>query len=151
MIHQLSTSVTVPLGIEETFAFFADASKLETITPPELHFQILTPQPIEVSEGTEIDYRLYLYKVPLRWCARITNWNPPHRFVDEQIQGPYKRWVHNHRFYERNGGTEIVDEVRYQLPLSPFGEIGYPIVVAQLRRIFRYRKQAISDALIGKG
>ena len=67
--------------------------------------------------------------------------------IDEQIQGPYKRWVHTHRFYETKRGTEIVDEVRYQLPLWPFGEIAYPLVAAQLSRIFRYRKQAIWDAL----
>ncbi len=149
MTHKLKTSVTLPLGIEKAFSFFADASNLERITPGELCFQILTPQPMEITEGTEIDYRLCLYSLPLRWRARITNWNPPHRFIDEQIQGPYKLWVHLHRFYERKGGTEIVDEIRYRLPLWPIGEIAYPLVAAQLRRIFRYRKQAILAALLG--
>ncbi len=147
MTHKLKTSVTVPLGISEAFGFFADASNLERITPPELCFRILTPQPPEVTEGTEIDYRLTLYGVPLSWRARITNWNPPHRFVDEQIQGPYKLWVHMHRFYEQNGATAIVDEVWYQLPLWPLGEIAYPLVAAQLKRIFRFRRKAIGDAL----
>jgi ligand-binding SRPBCC domain-containing protein len=145
--HRFKTSMTLPFGLRETFAFFADASNLEKITPPELSFHILTPQPIDIIEGSEIDYRLRLYGLPLSWRARITNWNPPHRFVDEQIQGPYRLWVHLHRFYQQNGSTKVVDEVRYQLPLWPLGEVVYPLVAAQLRRIFRFRKQAIGEAI----
>lgn len=148
--HRFKTSMTLPLGSDETFAFFADVSNLERITPPELCFHILTPQPIGITEGTEIDCRLRLYGVPLNWRSKITNWSPPHRFVDEQIQGPYKLWVHTHRFYQQNGRTEIVDEVWYQLPLWPLGQIAYPLIDAQLHRIFRFRKQAIWDALFGE-
>jgi ligand-binding SRPBCC domain-containing protein len=148
--HHLKCSITLPLGLQEAFAFFADASNLEKITPPELAFQILTQQPIETTEGTEIDYRLRLHGVPLKWRSRITSWSPPHRFVDEQIEGPYRLWVHIHRFREQNGRTTIMDEVRYQLPFWPVGEVAYPLVSAQLRRIFRFRKQAIWNALGGK-
>lgn len=150
MVHRLKTSVIIPLGIHETFAFFADASNLEQITPAELSFNILTEQPIEITEGTEIDYRLRLYGVRLNWRSRITNWSPPHRFVDEQIHGPYNLWVHIHRFHEENGSTTIMDEVWYQLPLYPFGEVVYPIVSGLLHRIFSFRKQAIWNSLCGK-
>ena len=148
--HRLKTSVTIPLGIDEAFNFFADASNLEIITPPELSFRIVTPQPFTINEGTKIDYRLRLYGLPIAWRARITDWKPPYRFVDEQISGPYKLWVHIHRFYEQNGNTEIVDEVWYQLPLWPLGEVAYPLVAVQLYRIFRFRKQAILEALPGE-
>ena len=146
--HRLKTSVTLPLEVDETFNFFADASNLEIITPPELCFNIVTPQPLKITEGTEIDYHLRLHGLPIAWRARITNWRPPFRFVDEQILGPYKLWFHIHRFFEYDGSTEVVDEVWYQLSLWPFGEIVYPLVAAQLRRIFAFRKQAIRRALV---
>ena len=149
--HRFKTNMTLPLGLDETFAFFADASNLEQITPPELRFHILTPQPIAITEGTEIDYRLRLCGVPLAWRSRITSWSPPHRFDDQQIQGPYSLWIHIHRFYEENGTTTIMDEVWYQLPLWPFGELFYPLVSGQLHRIFRFRKQAIWKALCADG
>ncbi len=146
-IHTLHDQIIIPLPIEEVFAFFADAGNLERITPPELKFRILTPLPIDVHQGTLIDYRLGLFGVTFDWRTEITCWEPPHRFVDEQLRGPYRQWVHSHRFHETDGKTTVEDEVRYQLPLRPLGELAYPMVHSQLQRIFSYRKKMIYSIL----
>ena len=149
MPHKLTTSMRVPLPIDEVFPFFADAMNLERITPPELGFKVLSPQPIPMQRGTLIDYRLRLFGVPFRWQSRISTWDPPHAFVDEQTRGPYKMWVHTHRFREDDGATTIEDEVDYQLPGWPLGEIAYPLVKTQLKRIFQYRETTIHQCLTG--
>lgn len=64
---------------------------LAILTPPWLRFSILTPGPIQMKQGALIDYRLRPRGIPIRWQSEITAWEPPHRFVDEQRRGPYRR------------------------------------------------------------
>jgi ligand-binding SRPBCC domain-containing protein len=145
--HLFRTSLELPLPRERVFTFFADAANLQVITPPELSFRILPPLPVAMAEGALIRYRLRLMGVPFEWLTRIALWRPPHEFVDEQLKGPYRQWIHRHVFTDVPGGTRIDDEVRYALPLYPFGEVAAPVVALQVRRIFEYRTGAIHRAL----
>lgn len=137
----------LPVAPEKVFPFFYDVLNLQRITPQELDFRILTPLPIEIRKGTVVDYRLRLFGVPFSWRSEITHWEPPRKFVDEQVAGPYRQWVHVHNFYAEGGGTVIEDDVSYRLPYPPFGEAAYPLVRAQLRRIFSYRQRVVRELL----
>lgn len=126
----------------EVFRFFSDANNLQAITPPWLHFQVLTPPPITVRRGTLIDYRLRLHGFPLRWQSEITQWDPPYRFVDEQRRGPYKHWVHTHTFVEERGGTTIHDAVQFDVP---FALIAKWFVLRDVKAIFAFRQQTLAS------
>jgi ligand-binding SRPBCC domain-containing protein len=153
MSKLLQASLFLPLPREQVFTFFADASNLARITPPAMGFQIVTPGPIEMHAGTEIDYRIRVFGLPMRWRSLISRWEPCDVFVDEQLIGPYKSWVHTHRFRDcddaRGKGTQIDDEVRYELPFGPLGAAGHFVVRRQLDGIFRYRREAIERILLG--
>lgn len=143
--HHLNRRIVIRRPIADVFAFFAEAGNLERITPPELNFHILTPQPIAISQGSLIDYRLKLFGVGFGWQTLISVWEPPFLFVDQQVRGPYRLWHHTHRFVQNFDGTEVTDHVEYQLPLWPIGEIALPIVRRQVNRIFDYREQVIRE------
>lgn len=143
--HAFRTKIELPLARERVFPFFAEAANLETITPPELNFRIVSPLPIRMAEGATIRYRLRLMGISFEWVSRIAVWDPPREFVDEQVKGPYRKWVHQHLFVETSAGTRIHDAVTYELPLYPFGELAAPIVYLQVRRIFAYRAWALEQ------
>lgn len=146
--HLLERSQHVPRPRREVFAFFSDAANLERITPAFLRFRIETPLPIELRAGALIDYRLSLHGVPLRWRTRIETWEPEHLFVDAQLSGPYRSWVHRHEFEEVPGGTLMRDRVEYALPLGPLGALAHALFVRrQVEQIFDHRRMVIDEVL----
>ena len=140
------TELWLPRPRDEVFAFFADAHNLEAITPPWVKFEVLTPKPIEMKTGALIDYRIRVHGLPIRWRTEITEWNPPHRFVDGQLRGPYTLWHHTHTFEERDGGTLCIDDVRYR----PRGGalMNWLFVRRDVERIFDYRQQRLHEILM---
>ena len=148
--HTLRRAQWIPRPIDEVFAFFSDARNLEEITPPWLGFRILTPGPIRIAAGTRIRYRLSLHGIPLGWTTEIRRWKPPLRFIDVQLDGPYRLWHHTHLFESKDGGTLITDIVRYRLPFGIIGEVMHRIKVRRdLERIFDYRVRRIRDVFGG--
>ena len=139
-LAHLHRETIVPASRRETFAFFADASNLERLTPPWLNFAILTPMPVAMWPGVDIDYRISLYGLALPWRSRIDVWEPSVRFVDRQVVGPYRWWRHEHRFESVAGGTLVVDHVEY-VPRARW--LSGPIVRRDLERIFTYRQNAL--------
>jgi len=145
--HILERRQVIKRPRREVFDFFADAGNLEKITPPELNFKIISPQPIDIRKGAFIDYQLKLRGIPITWKTEITQWNPPHDFVDTALKSPYKQWIHLHRFTtgENNGETIMEDVVRYRLPLEPFGDLAHWYVKKELKYIFDYRYKVIEE------
>ncbi len=143
-VHTLQRGQIVGADLDEVFAFFAHARNLEHLTPPWLHFEVLTPEPIAMCEGTLIDYRLRLHRLPIRWHTRIERWEAPRAFVDRQLRGPYRLWHHRHEFTPVPGGTLVRDHVHYALPLGPFGTVAAGLVRRDLRAIFDYRQARVA-------
>lgn len=164
----LHVEQTVRAPIERVFAFFSDAGNLESITPPIVGFRILTPQPIAMKAGALIDYSIRLHGLPIRWRTRINAWEPPAplgagtgglgdgmargRFVDEQLSGPYRVWIHEHVFEAcgpGNAWTFVRDHVRYGVPGGPGLErlVERAFIRPRLEQIFHYRKRAIERRL----
>lgn len=141
-VYRFERMLQLPVPAERLFAFFSDAFNLEQITPPFLRFRVLTPGPIAMAPGLRIDYALRLHGLPLRWQSEITAWDPPHRFADVQVRGPYRWWRHEHRFEPSARGSTVVDEVEYAVR---GGALVHLFVRRDLRRIFDYRQRRLLE------
>jgi ligand-binding SRPBCC domain-containing protein len=146
-VHVLERVQRLPGSPAEVFPFFADARNLEAITPPLLRFAVVTPEPIEMRVGTLIQYRLRLHGIPIDWLTSIQAWEPPHRFVDVQVRGPFALWHHTHAFSaDGAGGTVMRDTVRYAVGFGPLGELAHRLVVERdLQAIFDFREREVHD------
>jgi len=129
-----------PRPLNEIFPFFRSPENLGTITPSWLKFRILTPLPVVMKEGTTVEYTISWLGIPMRWKTLISSYEPPFRFSDIQLRGPYALWEHTHSFREVEGGTEMHDHIRYALPLGVIGRIAHALGVRkQIRGIFAHR------------
>ena len=146
--HTFRAQTKIQGNIEDVFKFFSDAQNLELITPPELSFKITSPIPIKMETGALIEYKIRLFGFSFQWKSIISKWEQNRQFIDEQLKGPYSKWVHTHTFEKNEGVIIINDIVNYRLPFAPFGEIVLPLVKMQLKRIFDYRSKRIFE-LIG--
>jgi hypothetical protein len=142
--YRLRDRALLDAPVDEVFRFFSAPENLAAITPPSMSFSIESPRPIAMGEGTEIDYRVRLGPIPMRWRTRIRVWEPGARFVDSQERGPYRSWWHQHTFEADGDRTRVADDVYYAPPLGPLGRIANAVFVKrQLSDIFAYRAAAM--------
>jgi len=121
----------------EVFAFFADARRLALADSPRARPRWLSPPSAPLSVGAVIDFRTRAAGLPVHWRLLIREWDPPHRFVDVQLMGPFARWEHRHAFREgpeaesQSGpiGTWVEDRVTYRLPLGALGRLAHAVTV----------------------
>ncbi len=140
-MRKVSRESTVNCTIEKVFDFFSDARNLQQLTPDDLNFRILTPMPVVMKEGTLIDYRITLAGIKFRWRTEIIEWEPPLRFVDRQLKGPYKIWVHEHLFIPEGSRTVMIDNVEFISKGWIFEPVIYRLFVRKkLDRILDYRQ-----------
>jgi len=145
-VRNFESQLWLPQTRNKVFAFFSDAQNLDSITPPWLHFRTITAGSSEMRPGLVIDHRLRIHGFPLRWRSKITDWNPPSRFVDEQVRGPYRLWIHEHRFEERDGGTLMHDHVRYAVLFDFL--IHQLVIRPDIERIFAYRERKLCEIFV---
>jgi ligand-binding SRPBCC domain-containing protein len=142
----LHTKQILPITLEEAWAFFSSPMNLSKITPAYMNFKILSGfEEGTTREGMIIKYKVHpIMGIPLTWVTKITNVSAPHEFTDMQMQGPYKEWVHTHRFREVEGGVEMTDELYYQLPMGPLGVLMHSLFIRkQVEGIFAYRTKTL--------
>jgi ligand-binding SRPBCC domain-containing protein len=82
----------------------------------------------------------------MKWKTLISVWEPPFRFVDEQLEGPYVQWIHEHKFEADGNKTKMTDTIQYLAPgmwLEPV--INKLFVEQKVKEIFDYREKRLTE------
>jgi ligand-binding SRPBCC domain-containing protein len=83
--------------------------------------------------------------VRVRWLTQITHVAPGRCFIDEQRAGPYRLWIHEHRFEPLPDGVHMTDQVTYALPFGPLGDLTHTLYIRRrLEQIFDYRREKVN-------
>jgi ligand-binding SRPBCC domain-containing protein len=143
--HVMESRVWLARSRPEVFAFFADPRNLVQLVPPSLRLRIVTPT-TTLAAGVVLDLRVAWLGIPVPWRVYIREYDPPYRFVDVQVRGPWARWEHRHLFLEGDGGTWVEDRLTYRPPLGPLGRLAHAVVLGrQLRALWAYRQRRLGE------
>jgi ligand-binding SRPBCC domain-containing protein len=151
-MHFLKTIQRLPIDIKTAWDFFSSPENLKVITPENMGFKVTSEyKEDKMYPGMIINYKVHpLLGIPLNWATEITHVDEMKYFVDEQRFGPYKFWHHQHKFYEIQGGVEMVDILHYKVGFGFIGKIINSLVVKkQLNNIFGYRYNKLEE-MFGK-
>ena len=148
--HVLETRIWLARPPSQVFAFFADPGNLARVSPPALHLRVIAAAgPLQ--PGAVLDVRARWLGLPVRWRTYIRECDPPHRFVDVQVRGPWARWEHRHVFLDGDGGTWMEDRVTYRLPLGPIGRVLHAVLVErQLHAAWAFRQARLVELFGGQ-
>jgi ligand-binding SRPBCC domain-containing protein len=146
-IHQLHREQVIQTDLDTAWNFISSPSNLDSITPDDMSFEIVTEVPDIMYEGQLIEYRI---GVPLigrqTWLTEIKHIREHHSFVDEQLIGPYKIWYHYHEITRHPQGVHFIDRVNYVIPFGPLGQLAHLLYVKQqLKHVFDYREYAMRE------
>jgi len=141
-------SVMIHAPIEVVYGFHCDTRNLAKITPPSMHVEVLkNPTPPYVGGPVVLD--ITQFGITQRWELYLSQVDEPRLIEDTAIRSIFKSWRHAHRFIAHEKGTEMIDEVEFELPFGILGRLATPIVRWQLDGMFRYRHHATKTALEG--
>lgn len=130
-------SIVVQAPVETVFGFHEREDALLLLSPafPPVHV-------IRKTGGIEAGSRVELKIGPFRWTALHTAYEKNRLFADEQITGPFAKWIHRHEFQAVGHATRLTDRIEYQLPGGVWMNrlFGWAVQLG-LRQMFHHRHQ----------
>jgi ligand-binding SRPBCC domain-containing protein len=143
---KLERILDVDAPIEVLWAFHERPDALRLLSPPWERIEIIQP-PRSLAVGTRVIVRAWLGPIPMTIEAEHFEYERGRLFADRMNRGPFKSFVHRHRFELRGTRSRLVDDIEYELPGGALGRlIGGAIAKRRLDRLFAYRHEVTRAA-----
>jgi uncharacterized protein len=137
---RFNKKIRINAPVEEVFKWHARPGAIERLSPPWDPLKVLSRSG-GIERGAEVTLRMKAGPVPYKWFARHTEYRENIIFRDEQVKGPFSKWIHTHRF-EPEGETACIleDSIEYKLPFHFISKLlAQSVIHKKLERIFHYR------------
>lgn len=146
-MKQLVFSQFLPITLEEAWTFFSNPNNLNLITPDKMHFRTINEVPDVMHEGLLIRYKIKpMMQIPMTWVTEIGTVRHKVSFTDRQLKGPYKTWIHEHQFEEKDNGVLMTDRLTYDIGMGFIGRIAGALWVdKKVAEIFEFRKKKLEE------
>ena len=156
-VYQRRVRVDAPL--DAVWDFYSDVAGLEALTPAWMRLEVeavrgpdggADPAVLEAGTQLRLSVRPFGVGPRRRWTSRIVDreegdgWA---MFRDDMTDGPFRRWVHTHRFFGDGDATVVVDRVEYRLPCGELGRALGPVARVGFEPMFRYRHRRTRELL----
>jgi len=131
----------MPVPVDELFAYHARPGAFERLAPPWQKLRILE-QTGGMKDGGRVAFKVFVGPVGKRWIAEMSGYEERRQFTDRQVEGPFAKWEHTHRFLPGPDAntSEMLDHVEYSLPGGSLTDpIGAGPARTQLERLFLFR------------
>ena len=130
----------LPFSAEEVFEWHMRPGALERLTPPWAHVRVLSREG-EIHDGGKVRLAVRQGPTEIKWEVRHTGFQEGRSFQDQQVSGPFGKWIHTHRFVpSEDGGSIMEDEVEWLPPLGGAGRLfAEGFINRELARMFSFR------------
>lgn len=148
-MYHIKKEQWVNFPLEQVWGFFSNPANLLKITPSEMNMKIVEKPEGKMYPGMILRYKVApILGIQLDWTSMISAVKEGDYFVDEMLEGPFKLWHHLHKFEAKDGGTLIIDDLHYRIPLEPLSKPFHSILVGrELEKMFRHR-EAVTEKLL---
>ncbi len=93
-----------------------------------------------IGMGQSVTFEAVHFGVRQRLSSAITEFQRPHRFVDEMTQGAFASLKHTHEFSAQDEGTLMRDILEWQAPLGILGVVADRLFLEKYLRAFLIRR-----------
>jgi len=140
--------ITLPTTCEWAFEYLSAPGNLTAVTQPELQLEV-EEAPQRLEQGSRIHFSVGVMGVRVKSIHEIVSFESPQSFVEEQIEGPFASWRHEHIFRaDQEGRISVIDLIDYERPSGMVGMImTEDRIRQQLDEGFAYRQDVLNNLL----
>jgi ligand-binding SRPBCC domain-containing protein len=146
-VFESTTILACP--VERVWDFLCHPANLVLVSPPEMHLR-LVEGPERLHLGARITIAGRRWGIPQRIVSEVTAFEPNVRFVDEQREGPFRKFTHTHCLEPLPEGTRMLDRIEFEPPGGILGLLlGAGRIERELHAVFGVRTQKFKELLEG--